>query len=318
MLGGMRCSVPLAALLAGVTLAACGSSASPGASLALPRTPAQISRSARSHFVVIVLENREFEEVIGSGSAPYINGLARRGTLATDYHAIAHPSLPNYIALLAGDPLGIASDCGDCQARGVALPDQLEQAHIAWRAYMEGLPRPCYAGESAGAYAKKHDPFMYFPQIAGNPTRCRSVVPLTRLAGDLRHGGLPAFAWITPNLCDDGHDCGNEATDGFLARLVPYLLADLGPRGVLAVVWDEGTSESGCCGRAAGGRVPLILVGPPVRAGYRLSTPADHYSLLALIESAFGLPRLRGAACPCTPSLDASLRTGAPPRLNRR
>jgi phosphatidylinositol-3-phosphatase len=319
-LGAMRrfVPVPVAVLLACVALAACGSAASPGEPLALPRSPAQISRSARSHFVVVMLENREFGEVIGGGSVPYVNTLARRGALATDYHAIAHPSLPNYIALLAGDQLGIASDCTDCQVHGTALPDQLEHAHIGWRAYMEDMPSSCYSGAFAGGYAKKHDPFMYFPQTAGNPARCRNVVPLTGLAGDLRRGGLPAFAWITPNLCNDGHDCSNETTDRFLAHLVPYLLAGLGPHGVLAVVWDEGTSESGCCGLAAGGHVPLILAGPPVRAGYRLSTPADHYSLLASIENAFGLPRLRGAACRCTPSLDAAFRSGAPPRLSRR
>jgi hypothetical protein len=134
----------------------------------------------------------------------------------------------------------------------------------------------------------------------------------------LRGGHLPAFAWITPNLCDDGHDCGNATTGRFLEHLVPYLLRGLGPHGTLAVVWDEGTSNSGCCGRAAGGRVPLILAGPPVRAGYRLTSAADHYSLLALIEDSFGLARLRNAACPCTPSLDAAFKIGAPPRLNRR
>jgi phosphatidylinositol-3-phosphatase len=314
----MRRSVPVAALLVCVGLASCGSSASPGAPLDLPRSPAQMSRSPRSHVVVIVLENRELGEVIGSGLAPYVNTLARRGALASDYHAIGHPSLPNYIALFAGDPLGIASDCTDCQGHGSALPDQLEHAHIGWRAYMEGLPRSCYKGASVGGYAKKHDPFMYFSQIADNPARCRSVMPLTRLAGDLRRGALPAFAWITPNLCDDGHDCPTASVDRFLAHLVPYLLAGLGPHGVLAVVWDEGTGDSGCCGLAAGGRVPLILAGPPVRAGYRLTTSADHYSLLRLVEDAFGLKRLRGAACPCTPSLDAAFKSGAPPRLSRR
>jgi phospholipase C len=266
--------------------------------------------------VVIVLENRELDEVIGSGSAPYVNALARRGTLATGYHAITHPSLPNYIALLAGDPLGIESDCTECQAHGATLVDQLEHAHIGWRAYMEGMPSPCYSGASAGGYAKKHDPFMYFSQIAGSPARCRRVVPLTALAGDLRRGALPAFAWITPNLCDDGHDCANSSTDRFLAHLVPYLLRGLGPHGVLAVVWDEGTTDSGCCGLAAGGRVALILAGPRVRAGYRLSTPADHYSLLRLIEDSFGLSRMRGAACTCTPSLNAAFRGGAPPRMS--
>lgn len=310
----MRRLATVTALLACAAIG-CGSAASPGKPLALPRSPAQLSVAARSHLVVVVLENRELDEVIGGGAAPYIEGLVRRGTLAEDYHAIAHPSLPNYIALLAGDPLGIESDCTECQAHGATLVDQLERAHVGWRAYMEGMPHPCYRGGSAGGYAKKHNPFMYFSQIASRPSRCRNVVPLTRLAGDLRAGRLPALAWITPNLCDDGHDCALGSVDRFLARLGPYLLRSLGPRGVLALVWDEGTSDSGCCGGARGGRVPLILDGPTVRAGYQLATPADHYSLLGLIEDSFGVGRLRGAACPCTPSLNAAFKSGRPPRI---
>jgi phospholipase C len=303
-------------LLAWLVAASCGSAANPGQPVVLPRASAGAARSSKSRFVVIVLENREFSEVIGSGSEPYVDELARRGALASEYHAIAHPSLPNYISLLAGDPLGISSDCTECTVHGAGLPDQLERAHIGWRAYMEDLPRPCYDGAAAGGYAKKHDPFMYFPQIAGNPSRCRRVVALTQISGDLRSGHLPAFVWISPNLCNDGHDCSNGATERFLADLVPGLLTSLGPRGVLALVWDEGSSASGCCGGAAGGRVPLILDGPGVRRGYRLDTAADHYSLLALIESAFGVPRLRGAACACTPSLNAVFRTGRPPDLS--
>jgi hypothetical protein len=304
-------ALPLAAMLAG-----CGA-AKAGPALSLPRTAAALPPSTRSHIVVIVLENRELSEVIGDRAAPYINALARRGALLLDYHAVTHPSLPNYIALIAGDPLAISSDCGECTAQGRMLADQLEAAHVGWRAYMEDLPHPCYQGATAGGYAKKHDPFIYFPQVARDPARCARVVPLTRLASDLRERKLPAFAWITPNLCDDGHDCSNASVDRFMRRLVPYLLHGLGPAGVLAIVWDEGTSDSGCCARATGGAVPLILVGPGVRAGERLSAPADHYSLLALIEDAFALPRLRSAACPCTPSLGAAFKRGAPPQLRR-
>ena len=264
-----------------------------------------------------MLENRELDEAIGDGSAPYLQTLAQKGVLATDYHAITHPSLPNYIALLAGDPLGIASDCSDCQARGLTLIDQLESAHIGWRAYMEGLPSSCYGGASSGGYVKRHDPFMYFSQIVSAPSRCRNVVPLTRLDTDLRHATLPPFAWISPNLCDDGHDCANASVSRFLKRLVPHLLASLGPDGTLVVVWDEGASNGGCCGLAAGGRVPLILLGPQVRSGRRLSVPVDHYSLLALMEDSFGLSRLRGAGCPCTPSIDGAFQRGAPPILAR-
>lgn len=286
--------------------------------LALTSSSRALTRPTGSHFVLIMLENRELGEVIGDESAPYLQTLVRKGVLASDYHAITHPSLPNYITLLAGDSLGIASDCTDCQARGFTFIDQLESAHIGWRAYMEGLPASCYGGASSGGYVKRHDPFMYFPQIASAPNRCRNVVPLTRLTTDLRRAALPPFVWISPNLCDDGHDCANASVSRFLEGLVPHLLASLGPNGTLAVVWDEGASNSGCCGLAAGGRVPLILLGPKVLPGRRLSTPADHYSLLALMEDSFGLSRLRGAGCPCTPSIDGAFKRGVPPMLVRR
>lgn len=313
----MRRVTFVAMLLVCALLAGCGSSSSPGAPLALPDSPAKIAKSKRSHFVVIVLENREASEVIGDRSMPYVNALARRGVLATDYRATTHPSLPNYISLIAGDPLGISSDCTECEAHGATLVDQLQAAKIGWHAYMEGMPSPCYTGaSSAGGYAKKHDPFMYFSQIASKPAACRNVVPLTELAGDLRHDRVPPFVWISPNLCDDGHDCSNATVDRFLAHLVPYVLAGLGPHGVLAIVWDEGTSNSSCCSRASGGRVPLILAGPTVRAGYRLAGPADHYSLLRLIEESFGVARLRGAGCGCTPSLNGAFKGGVVRRLS--
>lgn len=292
----------------------CGA-ASAGAPLGLPRSPTSLPRPAGSHFVLIMLENRELSEAIGERSTPYLNALAHRGALALDYHAITHPSLPNYIALLAGSPLGIGSDCTGCAARGQDLTDELERAHLSWRAYMEGMPDPCYKGAESGGYAKKHDPFMYFEQIAGSRERCAKVVPFPELAGALRTDTLPAFSWITPNLCDDGHDCPNSSVNAFLARTVPYILRGIGPQGVLAITWDEGSSDSGCCKLAAGGKVGLILLGPRVRPGARLTAPADHYSLLALIEQVFGLPRLRGAACACTPSLDGAFAGADPPRI---
>jgi hypothetical protein len=175
---------------------------------------------------------------------------------------------------------------------------------------MEDLPRPCFSGAGSDGYAKKHDPFAYFP--GRGPCR---IVGFGALAKDLRAGHLPSFVWVTPNLCDDGHDCDNAASDRFLAHLVPSLLHSLGPHGVLALTWDEGTSDEGCCTLAHGGRVALVLAGPDVRRGARLAHRADHYSLLRLIEDAFGLPRLRGAGCRCTPTLDDAFRGGSPPRL---
>jgi predicted small lipoprotein YifL len=151
----MRRLARSAALLGAAALAGCGSAVA-GAPLHLPPSTASLPRSRASHVVLLVLENREYAEAMAGGSS-YVVGLARRGALFTDYHAITHPSLPNYIALLAGNPLGIASDCTDCSARGATLVDQLEAAHRSWRAYMEGLPHPCFRGAEAGGYAKKHD-----------------------------------------------------------------------------------------------------------------------------------------------------------------
>jgi hypothetical protein len=296
----------VATVIGAVAPAGCG--ASPGAPLVFPTSTNAIARQAgsASHLVVIVMENKELGSIIGSGDAPYINSLARRYASASDYHAVSHPSLPNYLALTGGDTFGISDDCTDCVVRASGLADQLGGAGISWKAYMEDMPRPCYGGASYNGYAKRHDPFVYYASVAANPARCAHVVPFGQLASDLRGGRVPTFAWITPNVCDDMHDCSVATGDRFLKQLVPFLVAGLGPHGLLALVWDEGSSNSGCCGRAAGGRVALVLAGPAVRHGvYR--RPADHYSLLRLFEDALGLPRLRNAACPCTPSLNAML-----------
>jgi phosphatidylinositol-3-phosphatase len=286
-----RALLPVLAVLAG-----CGQ-ASPGRALSLGRTRA-LPSSRTSHVVVIVMENAEYGEVIGSAKAPYVNSLARRYGLATQSFAITHPSLPNYLALTSGSTQGIGSDCSGCAVSATNIVDQLEAAKISWRAYLEDLPGPCFHGAGAGAYAKKHNPFAYYRDIARSPARCRKLVGFARLAADLRAGSLPSYAWISPNLCDDGHDCGVAAGDRFLARTVPALLRELGPHGMLVLSWDEGVSDAGCCGVAAGGRIATIVAGPDVRRGARMAAPIDHYGVLASIEQALGLPALAGAADP--------------------
>jgi hypothetical protein len=241
--------------------------------------------------------------VIGTSDAPFTNRLARHAGLATQMYATRHPSLPNYLAMLGGSTFGITSDCTDCRVAASSLVDQLASAHLSWRAYMEGLPRRCFTGSDAGDYAEKHDPFAYFTRITGDAARCRSIVPLARLSRDERAGSLPRLVWISPNLCHDTHDCSVSTGDRFLSGLIPPLLRSLGPRGLLVLTWDEGSSDDGCCALAAGGHIATILAGGLARAGARTSIPVDQYSILQTIDDLFRLPRLRGAACVCTPSL---------------
>jgi hypothetical protein len=263
----------------------------------------QVPGGRPAHVAVLVMENEEFGDVIGSASAPFINSLAHRYALARNLYATSHPSLPNYLALTGGSTFGISSDCTDCSVQATSLVDQLEQHGLSWKAYMEDLPRPCFTGAGSGGYAKKHDPFAYYTRITADLARCRRIVPLGQLTSDAQSGRLPRFVWIAPNLCHDMHDCDVSVGDRFLSREVPPLLKALGPRGVLFLVWDEGSSDSGCCRLASGGHVVGVVAGGLASRGAQLRTPVDHYSVLQTVEDLLGLPRLRGAACACTPSL---------------
>jgi hypothetical protein len=249
-----------------------------------------------SHVVLVVLENREYEEVVGNPEMPYFNYLVGRGAVATNYYAPAHPSLPNYLALLGGSTFGVTDNCTDCTIPGPNLATQLSRAGISWRAYMEGMPSPCFTEAAYGPYAKRHDPFAYFPSITSVPWRCAAIVPGARLLRDLEREALPDFGWLTPDVCNDGHDCSLGTVDLYLAQLVPRITRQLGPHGLLAITFDEGRSKAGCCGYPGGGRVATVLVGPDVPRGRTITMLADHYSLLAALEDRFGLRRLQLAA----------------------
>ena len=242
------------------------------------------------------MENKGAADVVGRSSSPYVIALAHRYAIATRSYAIRHPSLPNYFALTSGSVQGVSSDCTDCHVAARNLVDQLEAASISWKAYMEDLPAACSRVASSGGYAKKHDPFMYYDDVARNPRRCRKVVPFDQLASDLRRGTLPTFSFISPNLCDDTHDCDIATGDRFLAGLVPRLLRETGPHGFVILTWDEGTSNDGCCVNAHGGRIATIVAGPDVRRHASSARPIDHYGVLRTIDDALGLPPLGGAA----------------------
>ena len=268
-----------------------------------PSTSAPEKTHARllPRIAVLVLENKEYGDVIGNDRAPYFNKLARSSALATSFFAITHPSLPNYLAMLSGKHYRIGN-CTDCHFDDRTIVDQLEEAHISWKAYIEGFPGRCSAVASDGRYAKKHNPFVYFDRIISDPARCAKIVPTTRLATDIRKSELPRFVWITPDMCNDSHDCPFETADSYLARVVPSLVDALGSHGVLIVTFDEGRTKAGCCKLAAGGHIATIVTGPGAKPG-SYPRPLDLYSVTRFIEDRWGLERLGDAACACTPSM---------------
>jgi phosphatidylinositol-3-phosphatase len=243
---------------------------------------------AFTHVVVVVLENKEASSIAGNPDAPTFNALARRYATLTRYDAVAHPSLPNYLALVSGSTQGIGSDCTACIVPARSLADTLEMAGKTWKTYAEDLPYPGYTGASAGRYAKKHDPFLYFRDIAFAPARRRRVVPFTELERDVAARRVPDFSLVVPNLCNDMHDCSIATGDAWLkAYVVPLLRSRVLRGGVVFVVFDEGVT-----GRGGGGRIGALALGPTVRRGSRFTKPTNHYGLLRTIEDAWRLPRL--------------------------
>ncbi|MDE2134663.1 MAG: phosphoesterase [Alphaproteobacteria bacterium] len=236
------------------------------------------------------------------------------------------------------------------------LPDQLEAAGRSWRAYMEDMGKDpdregaACAHSAVGAkenllhatpgdqYAVRHDPFVYFHSIIDDPARCNShVVPLDALENDLKTPATTAdFNFITPNLCDDGHDApcidrrlgGLVSADAFLRKWVPLIRRSPAFKrdGLLIVTFDEagaiGREDSAaCCGEEAmpgasgppggngpgGGRVGAVLLSPSIRPGTVSRHSYNHYSLLRSIEDIFGIGHLALAGGPRVKSFGADV-----------
>jgi phosphatidylinositol-3-phosphatase len=269
------------AVLAGVVTAT-----SAGATQSALRTERQSVPHFR-HVVLIVFENHEVDDVLGSSDAPTFNRLGSQYATISNYTAVAHPSLPNYLALVSGSTQGIDSDCTDCIVAGRSLADTLAASRKTWKTYAEGLPRTGFTGASSGRYAKKHNPFVYFRRNL-TPARLQRVVPLSRFVPDVRGRRLPTFSLVIPDLCHDMHDCSVSTGDTWLASfLKPLLRGSVLKRSAVFVVFDEGTSDVG-----GGGRIAALALGPLVRPHSKSTGATNHYGLLRTIESGLRLPLL--------------------------
>ena len=164
-------------------------------------TPVTSTIPSFDHIFVIVMENHSSSEIVGAADAPYINELVATYGLAANYTAVAHPSLPNYLALTGGDTFGVTTDCTDCfQDAPNLAADRLTPAGKTWRAYLESMPSAAYVGD-AYPYMQKHNPFVYYDDIRTVPAEFANVVPYTQLATDLAAPDTtPDFGWITPSM----------------------------------------------------------------------------------------------------------------------
>lgn len=264
------------AALALVAAALLGCRAATGATNAVPDF---------DHVVVVVFENKESGSVLGAHDAPTFNLYGRVYARATQYYGVAHPSLPNYLALIAGSTFGHTTNCVDCPIGAQSLSDTIGASGRTWKAYAEGLPSRGFLGGASGRYTKKHNPFAYFTSITLSPARRERIVPLEELAADAKSGALPDFSFVVPDLCSSMHDCPVRAGDLWLRRVVGPLLKL--PRTAIFITFDEGATWV-----RGGGHIPTLVVGTAVRPNSAFRRITNHYGLLRTIEDAWQLPRL--------------------------
>jgi acid phosphatase len=235
--------------------------------------------------MTVMLENTNYEDALRQ---PFLASLASRGALLTRFAAEAHPSQPNYIALISGSTFGVTSDA-NISLDGRHIGDLLEAKSRQWKVYAEGYPGNCFLGSSAGNYVRKHIPFLSFRNVRNDPARCARIVNASELTSDVRDGKLPDYSLYVPDLKNDGHDSGVAYADRWLSATFGPLLEDPRfTRGLLLIVtFDE--SKGYVFG---GNHVVTILLGEVVARGTILDASYNHYSLLRLVEDEFGLGSL--------------------------
>ena len=301
-----RTTAPLAAVIAllalvsgcaGSTSSTPGSAGSPGS----PSTQATPANATLQHVVIIMEENKPSSAVIGNPAAPYLNGLATNYSVAANYSAVSHPSLPNYLAITSGGTAGISSDCnppgGSCLASVANITDEIVTTGRTWKMYAESMPAPCDPYNS-GEYAVKHNPFLYYPKVTRDRAYCAAHdVPYSQFGQDLATTTtLPDYSFISPNLCNDMHDCPVATGDQWLAREVPHILqspAFTQQNSLLIVTFDEGDGSTNT--------VACIFAGPAAKRGFTSATVYTHYSILRTLEVAWGLRSLTRNDATATP-----------------
>lgn len=286
----MTSTRPVLATLALLSLGACAP-LNPG----VPGSPAVTYPDIDGTVFTIVFENENADDVL-TPAYPTFWELSRTHGRADAYVSYDHPSLANYIVLTSGTTHGIrTSDAPRTNPVQITTPEnlvtQLDDAGVPWRAYMDSMGEPCRL-ESSGHYGANHNPFVYYQSLTDDPEHCREhVVDFEEhFAEDLASNEY-RYMWITPDNCNNMHDCDSSIGDAWLARVVAMITSSQAylDGGVLFILFDEGYLRFG----GAGANLATIVLSPRlVRPGFATDTRFDHRSYLATVEDIFGMPRL--------------------------
>jgi hypothetical protein len=251
---------------------------------------------ASKHVVMVLEENHSYSSVIGNSSMPYLNSLANKYTLATNYYANTHPSIGNYFMLTTGQII-----TNNDSYTGKVTADNIVRRIITggktWKSYAEGLPSTGYVGGDTGLYSKHHNPFAYFSDVVNSSNERLHLVSFNQFKTDRANNQLPDYSFVIPNMCNDAHNCSLSTADNWLKTNIAPLLSTTafqsGGDGILMIVFDESTSSDTA---HFGGHVSMVIVGPKVKRAFRLTTFYQHQSALKTALKALGIGSYPGAS----------------------
>jgi len=262
--------------IAAFAFAACASPGLGAANLAQVSMPltlasANITRPHANNVVIVMMENRDYDLVIGSPQAPYINKtLVPEAALMTNSHAIGHPSQPNYLALFSGSTQGVTDDSCPHTFTTENVGAEMLAANETFDGYSESMPQDSYTGCYSGEYARKHNPWVNFTNVPSTSNLVYTSFPTQP----------PTLSIIVPNLCNDMHDCSTRTGDNWLKKnLPPILKYNASHNGLLILTWDEAAPDNN-----GKNQIPTLLIGPTVTPG-SYNQHIDHYSVLHTVET---------------------------------
>ncbi len=272
------------------------------------------SGASIQHVIVVVFENQNYSDVVGSSSMPYWNSLASSASLATKFYADVHPSLGNYLMMTAGqdptlgklDPDNWSGTISDDNVASI-----LSGAGKTWKVYAQSLPSQGYTGGDQYPYVKHHNPFAYFNSVLNSSSQTANIVNLSQLSSDVSGGSLPNYSFVIPDDQHNGHDCPGggsncplsdrlSAIDNFLKDNFDPLLTNgsLMANTVVIVTFDEAQVTDLTNG---GGHIPVILAGGPIKTQYQSTTMYQFQSLLRFSLDSLGQTNYPGLAKVASP-----------------
>jgi hypothetical protein len=305
-----------------LVVAACGSSHSATTDGAMTDTPGEIGIDGRRidtpvaaagrTIFVIPMENQPSSAIYGNMTyAPYINGLLATAAHTTKFQDEL-PSLvsePHYIFMEGGtnafSDTTFSTDNNPSTSNSTASTDhlvtQLETAGLSWMSYQQGITAGTCPVASVNAYRPKHDPTVFFRDVSGSPPSSTSQrcidhhKPYTAFAADLAAATMPAYVFITPDLCNDMHgdascpqgtntNANIQAGDTWLKNELPPILTYAQAHdSIVMITWDEGDSSN---------LISFLILGPRIKAGATSTVVYNHGSIIKTVEETFGLPIL--------------------------